>query len=244
MDKLGAVFMKALKSIVFGLFGIITVLILFLAIMAFISFLQEKLFVLDSSLLLIFKSPASKFIFIYELYLMFALFLLLNKDLRKWFSGFLKKHRRIVFPIFCIVNITLFYAIVTDVAVVTKNKIINHSFLVPQGKQYNFNSITKITTGIYGKKQFFGPSKGDFYYIIELDGSTKIDLGDNGVSPIIFNEDDNDEADFRFILAKLDRQWVEMGIPKKASMSNFKYTFDSLDGTYSNKIRSILENNK
>ncbi|MCM3758263.1 hypothetical protein M3197_12400 [Sporosarcina aquimarina] len=69
-------------------------------------------------------------------------------------------------------------------------------------------------------------------------------MGDNGVSPIIFNEDDNDEADSRFILAKLDRQWVDMGIPKKSSMSNFKYTYDSLDGTYSNKIRSILENNK
>lgn len=175
---------------------------------------------------------------------MFVLFLLLNKDLRKWFSGFFKKHRRTVFPIFYIVNIMLFYVIVTDVAVVTNNKIINHSFLVPQGKQYSFNDITKITTGIYGKKQFFGPSKGDFYYIIELNGSAKIDFADNSASPIIFNEDDNDEADFRFILAKLDRQWVDMGIPKKASMSNFKYTFASLDRTYSDKIRSILENNK
>ncbi|MBA9029008.1 hypothetical protein [Peribacillus huizhouensis] len=236
--------MKALKSILLGLFGIIAVLILFLAIVTFISFIQEKLFVPDNSLLWIFKSPASKFIFIYEFYLMFSLILLLNKDLRKWFSGFFKKHRRTVFPIFCIVNIILFYAIVTDVAVVTKNKIINHSFLVPQGKQYSFNNITNITTGIYGKKQFFGPTKGDFYYIIELKGNTKIDLGDNGVSPIIINEDDNDEADFRFILAKLDRQWVDMGVPKKSSMSNFKYTFASLDRTYSDKIRSILENNK
>ncbi|WP_432355723.1 hypothetical protein [Sporosarcina sp. A2] len=238
--------MKALKSILLGLFGIIAVLILFLAIMAFISFIQEKLFVPDSSLLWIFKSPASKFIFIYEFCLMFALFLLLNKDSRKWFSGFFKKHRKILFPIFFIVNIMLFYAIVTDVAVITKNKISNHSFLVPQGKQYNFNDITKITTGIYGKSHFLGPSKGDFYYIIELSGGTKIDLGDNGVSPISFDEDDNnnDEADFRFILAKLDRQWVDMGIQKKSSMSNFKYTFASLNRTYSDKIRSILENNK
>ena len=175
---------------------------------------------------------------------MFGLFLLFNRDLRTWFTGFYKKHRKTVFPIFCIVNIVLFYAIVTDVAVVTKNKIINHSFLVPQGKRYNYNDITKITAGIYGKRKTLGHNKGDFYYIIELYDGTKIDLGDSDVGPIIFNEDDNDEADFRFILAKLDRQWVDMGIPKKAGMSNFKYTSASLDRTYSDKIRSILENNK
>jgi hypothetical protein len=47
-----------------------------------------------------------------------------------------------------------------------------------------------------------------------------------------------------FILAKLDRQWVNMGIPKKASMANFKYTSDSLAKIYADKIRSILENTK
>lgn len=235
--------MRTLKSILLGLFGLIAVIILSIAIFSFISFIQEKLFVPNNSLIWVIKPPASRFVFIYEFYLMFGLFLLLYKDLRKWFSGFYKKHRRTVFPIFGIVNIILFYAIVTDVAVVTNNKIINHSFLIPQGKQYRYNNITKITAGIYGKKQFLGSSKGDFYYIIELNDGTKIDLGDGGSSYASFNED-NIEADPRFILAKLDRQWVDMGIPKKASMSNFKYTSDSLAKIYSDKIRSILENTK
>jgi len=235
--------LRTLKSILLGLFGLIAVIILSIAIFSFISFIQEKLFVPNNSLIWVIKPPASRFVFIYEFYLMFGLFLLLYKDLRKWFSGFYKKHRRTVFPIFGIVNIILFYAIVTDVAVVTNNKIINHSFLIPQGKQYRYNNITKITAGIYGKKQFLGSSKGDFYYIIELNDGTKIDLGDGGSSYASFNED-NIEADPRFILAKLDRQWVDMGIPKKASMSNFKYTSDSLAKIYSDKIRSILENTK
>jgi len=235
--------LRTLKSILLGLFGLIAVIILSIAIFSFISFIQEKLFVPNNSLIWVIKPPASRFVFIYEFYLMFGLFLLLYKDLRKWFSGFYKKHRRTVFPIFGIVNIILFYAIVTDVAVVTNNKIINHSFLIPQGKQYRYNNITKITAGIYGKKQFLGSSKGDFYYIIELNDGTKIDLGDGGSSYASFNED-NIEADRRFILAKLDRQWVDMGIPKKASMSNFKYTSDSLAKIYSDKIRSILENTK
>jgi hypothetical protein len=227
-----------------GLFGLIAVIILSIAIFAFISFIQEKLFVPDNSLIWVIKPPTSRFVFIYEFFLMFGFFLLLFKDLRKWFSIFLKKHRSTVFPIFGIVNIMLFYAIVTDVAVVTNNKIINHSFLIPQGKQYSYNNITKITAGIYGKKQSLGPSKGDFYYLIELNDGTKIDLGDGGSSYASFNEDNNNEADLRFILAKLDRQWVDMGIPKKASMSNFKYTSDSLAKIYADKIRSILENTK
>lgn len=235
--------LRTLKSILLGLFGLIAVIILSVAIFAFISFIQEKLFVTDNSIIWVIKPPASRFVFIYEFYLVFSVFLLLYKDLRKWFSGFYKKHRRTVFPIFGMVNIMLFYAIITDVAVVTNNKIINHSFLIPQGKQYSYNNITKITAGIYGKKQFLGSSKGDFYYIIELNDGTKIDLGDGGSTYASFNEDNN-EADPRFILAKLDRQWVDMGIPKKASMSNFKYTSNSLAKIYSDKIRSILENTK
>ncbi|OIK10778.1 hypothetical protein BIV60_20110 [Bacillus sp. MUM 116] len=235
--------MRTLKSMLLGLLGLIAVIILSVAIFAFISFIQEKLLVPNNSLIWVIKSPASRFVFIYEFYLMFGLSLLVYKDLRKWFSRFYKKHRRTVFPIFGILNIMLFYAIVTDVAVVTNNKIINHSFLIPQGKEYSYNNITKITAGIYGKKQFLGSSKGDFYYIIELNDGTKIDLGDGGSSYASFNEDNN-EADPRFILAKLDRQWVDMGIPKKASIANFKYTSNSLAKIYSDKIRSILENTK
>jgi hypothetical protein len=156
---------------------------------------------------------------------------------------FNKKHGRTVLHVFGILNIILLYAIVTNVAVVTNNKIINHSFLIPRGKQYQYNNIVKITAGIYGEKQFLGPSKGDFYYIIQLNDGTKIDLGDSGSGYARFN-DDNNEADPRFILAKLDRQWVNMGIPKKTSMANFIYTSDSLAKIYADKIRSILENTK
>lgn len=230
-----------LKSSVVGLFGLIAVIILPVGIFAVISFIQEKLFITNNSLIWYIKSPISRFVFIYEIYLIFGVFLILSKDLKKWFTSFYKKHGRTVLPVFGILNIILLYAIVTNVAVVTNNKIINHSFLIPQGKQYNYNNIAKITAGIYGKNQFLGPSKGDFYYIIQLKDGTKIDLGDSGSGNARFN-DHNNEDDPRFILAKLDRRWVNMGIPKKASMANFKYIPDSLAKIYVNKIRGILEN--
>ncbi|WP_312476577.1 hypothetical protein [Neobacillus sp.] len=88
---------------------------------------------------------------------------------------------------------------------------------------------------MYEKKQD-GHSKGDFYYIIELNDRTKIDL-----SAQEYGGFKNDE-DPRFILERLDNQLVKMGIPKKASMKNFEYTTKNLAKTYTDKIRNILEN--
>lgn len=52
------------------------------------------------------------------------------------------------------------------------------------------------------------------------------------------------DVDPRFIIEKLDKQFVHMGIPKKSSMKNFKLTTKQLDKIYTNRIRKILENTK
>lgn len=52
-------------------------------------------------------------------------------------------------------------------------------------------------------------------------------------------KNDNDP---RFIIEKLDSQYVNMGISKISRMDNFKYCTKYLDKIYTDKIRSILEN--
>ena len=79
-------------------------------------------------------------------------------------------------------------------------------------------------------------SKGDFYYIIQLNDGTKIHLTEMGGTK-------NDE-DARFIIEKLDSQYVNMGISKVSSMDNFKYCTKNLDKIYTDKIRNILLNIK
>jgi len=132
------------------------------------------------------------------------------------------------------VNIVLLYVILTNVTVITKTNINDYTINTPQGRKYQYNDITNITTGVFGEKQFFGHSKGDFYYIVEFKDGKKIDWA-NDVGAV------KNDIDERFILNQLDKKLVNMGIPKKSSMANFKYTTKSLDKIYTDKIKSILE---
>jgi len=137
----------------------------------------------------------------------------------------------------------MLYTILYNVTVITSNKIIDYSFLSPQGKEYSYSDIVKIDAGVYGKKRhlllvrmFSHSSTGEFYYIIELNDGTKIYLTEMGGA--------KNDADPRFIIEKLDSQFVNMGIPKVSSMDNFEYCTKNLDKIYTDKIRNILLNNK
>ena len=98
----------------------------------------------------------------------------------------------------------------------------------------------KINTGVHGKKKLYLPSlfahysNSDFFYIIELDDGSKIDLTEVGGVK-------NDEHPY-FVIEELDIQFVNMDIPKVSSMENFIYSTEHLDKVYTDKIRNILEN--
>lgn len=177
---------------------------------------------------------------IFEIYLFIGFFYLFNKDLSEiWRNGRLfKKYRKLVIAAFFTFNVVLIYTIISAVAVITHDKIIDYSFLSPQGREYSLVEIVKINTGVYGKGRpsLFKHSKGDFFYIIELNDGTKIDLTQVGGVK-------NDE-DERFVIEKLDIQFVNMGIPKESSMKNFEYSKKGLAKVYTDKIRNILENMK
>ncbi|WP_036719532.1 hypothetical protein [Paenibacillus harenae] len=229
--------MKKTKKIFLYILSLISIVALTIGIYILIVQVQEKLFVPEEYLMWIFKYPASRLVFIYEIYLFAGFFYLFHKEFRSSKDSFIKKHRKQIFPLFIILNIALFYIIVTAVTVVTNNKIIDYSFLLPWGRQYNYNDVVMINTGVYGKEQYlpFSRSKDDFYYIIELKDGSKIDLTDLGGM--------KKEADDEYlIIEELDSQLVNRKIPKVSSMENFKYSTERLDEIYTDKIRNILEN--
>jgi hypothetical protein len=225
-----------LKSII----SFIAIVILTIGIYILIVAIQEKLFLPQEYLIWIFKYPANRLVFTYEFYLIFGFFYIFLKNFRKWLGTTFKSSKRKLLFIFIIFNIVLFYIAISSVTVITNNKIIDYSFHSPEGREYSYNDVVKINTGVYGKKKLYLPSlfthysKGDFFYIIELDDGSKIDLTDVGGVK-------NDEHPF-FIIEKLDIQFVNMGIPKASSMENFKYSTEHLDKVYTDKIRNILEN--
>lgn len=241
--------MKKLKSIIFYIFSLIAIVILtvILTIGIFILLvaIQEKLFVHQEYIMWIFKYPASRLVFIYEFFLFGGLFYIFNRGFIRKVLGtkapssksiLFKKHRKLILSTFITFNIVLIYIIISAVTVITNNKIIDYSFLSPQGREYSYNDVVKIDAGVYGKNLYlpFTHSKGDFFYIIELDDGSKIDLAEVGGVK-------NDEHEY-FIIEELDIQFINMDIPKVSSMENFKYSTDHLDEIYTDKIRNILEN--
>jgi len=237
--------LKILKTIIFWIILPIGLIIAFIGFAALIEVIQGKLFLPQEYIMCIFKSPFSRLVFIYELYIIFGFAYIFNRDLRKfvvWIinfkKGFIKRYKVFFLSTFTILNVILIYTILFNVTVITDNKIIDYTFFSPQGKEYNYNNIVKIDTGVYGKKLYlpFTHLKGDFYYIIQLNDGTKVDLTEMGGSK---NDDDP-----RFIIEDLDSKYVDMGIHKVSSMNNFEYCTKNLDKIYTDKIRNILLNTK
>jgi hypothetical protein len=237
----GVFHLKKIKIIFLYILSLIAIVVLTIGIFILIVTVQEKIFVPEEYLLWIFKYPASRIMFVYELYFFAGFFYIFHKEFRRMLwevssKDFFKKHRKQIIPIFLTLNVALFYIIVSSVTVITNNKIIDYSFLSPQGREYSYNDIASINTGVYGKKRFpFTHSKGDFFYIIELKDGSKIDLTEVGG----FKNEEEHEV---FIIEKLDSKLVKMNIPKVSSMENFKYSTEHLDKIYTDKIRNILEN--
>lgn len=234
--------MKKLKVIIFLILSAIGTLILSLGSFVLIGVIQVKLFLPQEYIMWIFKSPFSWLVFIYEGYIIFGFAYLFSKNLRGFIlwvislrESFVKRYKMSFLFTFVILNIVLMYTILYNVTVITDNKIVNYAFLSPQGKEYKYNDIVKIDTGVYGEKRYTH-SKGEFYYIIQLKDGTKIDLTEMGVV--------KNDVDPRFVIEKLDSQYVNMGIPKVSSMDNFEYCTKHLDEIYTDKIRKILVNIK
>ena len=235
--------MKNLKAFISLIFLIIGMLIFSIGYMFLIGYIQTKLILPKEGIMWIFKYPIRNLAFIH---IIFGFIYFSHKGFREFIlrvikseKKVIKRHKKSFISIFIILNIVLIYTILFDVTLITNNKIIDYTFLSPQGKEYEYNDIVKIDTGVYGKKlnlPFAHYSTGDFYYIIQFNDGTKINLTDVGGT--------NNDEDENFIIEKLDSQFVNSGIFKVSSMNNFEYCTKNLGKIYTDKIRKILLNIK
>ena len=234
--------MKKIKSILFFIFLLVVAVIFTLGIFILINEIQEMLFVPDDSLMWTFKYPASLGIFIYQVYLILGVFYIFRKKFRSIYmefrprNSFINKNRKSNIRLFIAINVILFYMIISSVTVITKNKIIDYSFLSPQGQVFNYDDIIKINTGVYGRTSLIPLkySKGEFFYILELKNGQKVHLNRVGGTK-------DDEHDF-FVIRRIDDKLVNRGTLKVSSMENFELTTKDLDKIYTDKIQDILQN--
>ncbi len=216
-------------------------IILFILNIAFIiatfvllGFFQEKLLLPRDYILWIFKYPISilALVFVFEFGFLFYAIAFREP------GYFVKRNKKWIYPILTFSNILLVYVLLFNVCVITNDRIINHSFFLPQGRVYSYNDVVSIDTGIYGKKKLtipFADRSGEFYYIITLKDGIKIDLnGDAGGTQI--------SQDIYEVFEKIDKTLVSMDIKKTASIDNFELFEKDLDKMYSDKIKDILNN--
>ncbi|TYS68268.1 hypothetical protein FZC76_11040 [Sutcliffiella horikoshii] len=227
--------MKTVGRAIVYLLGCLVVLILSFFLYSFIGYLQYLVFVPEDYMLWVFKYPASRFMIIIGLYLFLIFLYFFYRKYREKTQA--TRKRRVLWISFIVTNIVGFYIIFSSVTVITDQKIIDHSFLHPQGKEYDFTDVVKIDAGVRGDRYYFPftHNKGDFYYKIELTDGKMIDLNDEAGG--YENEDEHPT----YVLNKLDVRLIEIGITKKSSMDNFHYTTESLDRMYTDQIKSILE---
>lgn len=223
---------KIFKILVIAAFGLFLSLLLFILI----GLVQSALFVPENFIMWISKSPYSTFMLFYPYLIISSLFILIDNDFRlifRWIASHVKNHKNTILFSFVLFNALLAYSIMVNTAVISDGKIVDHSFFSPGGIEYDYDDIEHIITGVYGKEGF-SYSKGDFYYILEFSDENSINLSEMAGS--------KDDEDHRFIIERLDRELVELGISKTSSLENFEYATDYLDSIYTDKIKSILIN--
>ena len=204
-------------------------LVLIYNAMVLFTIIQEKLFLPQDYMLWTFNYPISRLSFIFFYYFIFIFFVRKN-DIMKY----VKRNKKWFYRIFAFANLVLIYALLFNVSVITKNTIINHTFLTPQGKVYNYSDLVSINTGVY-KERRFNPlvhSRSDFYYLITLKDGTAIDLNDIGGTK---NNKDMYEA-----LEEIDKTLVNMRINKISKIETFEYFNKKL--IYADRVKNILTN--
>ena len=215
--------------------GIIIGAVVFsILIMIGIQFLQQKIFVPNSYLLFQFKAPYSYFFLFFEIELIVYL---LNHFFKSRYRKeafpletsvfhFMQKHK----IVFALLNLIIFYMCLTNITVITEEKMIDYSFYNPRGTVYQFSDIEKIETGFKGSTlKFFKRHQGDFYYTISFDNK-KVDL----------YQSVSEYEDTYYELELLDEILMDKGIPKDSSTDNIQY--NDLAKRYVNRFERIIKN--
>lgn len=233
--------MRKILSVLKGLLLFIVAFILTMISYLLLSYIQRIVLVPDDFLLWTFNFPVIILIIIVELFVITILFYFFHKSFREYFQAnfsnndFVRKHQKLVIGSFIGGSIFLLYTTVTSITVVTPDKVIDHSFLRPLGREYTYDDVVKIDTEVKSEKSIIPLySEGDFIYIIELSSGKRVYLNDVGET--------NDYEHPFFTIEEIDRKLVNRGIPKASSMENFELATKDLDKVYTDGIRRILEN--
>lgn len=210
-------------------------IILSLSIFVIITKLQELLLVSKDYLMFNFKTPYCYIFLFFEIEIVAVFTSRLYKKIKnvewKWaFQIFHFMRKNII--ITAILNLILLYMAVMGITVVTKDQIIDYSFLNPKGTVYSYNDISKVETGFKGKRlKVFKGHAGEFYYIVNFKDGKKMN----------FYQSNSPFKDTYLGLEIFDKNIMQTGRVKKIS-SKRNYELCYFDSRYVNRFLRIIDN--
>jgi len=128
------------------------------------------------------------------------------------------------------------YYMITNVSFISSDKIVTHSFFNPQGNEYSYSDIKALHTGTYNRTIPFVRSKGEFYYIVELDNGKKINLATVGGI--------RDNEDSWLTIMKLDEAFMEFDVTKNVDAKHSDKFLKDLGKLYRDRVINVFENIK
>jgi hypothetical protein len=193
-----------------------------------VSYIQKSIFVPEDYVMWLFNKPGNRIIFILQIY--FIVFI----GVKYIFSNFSKKLNEIIKKhkfLFLLTNTILIYAIIVNVSVIQKYKIITYSFLKPTGKTYTLEDIDYVETGVHGKEISLSKSKNEFYYIVNFKDGSSINLNDTLGQT-------KEEMDTYLEIEIFDKSIEKNKIKKIASNENIEVI--DYDKTYVDRFKRII----
>jgi len=151
-------------------------------------------------------------------------------------GNFIKKYRKNIIATFLGVIVITGYYMITNVSIISSDKIVTHSFFYPQGKEYSYSDISAIHTGVYSSSIPFVRFKGDFYYKLEFNTDKKINLANvSGVK---------DFEDSWLTIMELDQIFTEFAETKNVDTKHSDKFLMGLGKLYRDRVINVFENVK
>jgi len=236
MKSIGRLFLTIFKKILF-LIGLVILPIMSWAIMGSI---QSLIFVPDDFIMWTVGDSVpviGLFLFsVFVFYLVIFKKAIKENDEFVEITAFVKRHKKNSIAVFLGILVLIGYYMITNLNVISSDKIVTHSFFHPQGREYSYSDISAIHTGAFNRTIPFIRSKGEFYYIVELDNGKKINLATVGGI--------KDNEDSWLTIMELDQVFVELDVTKNIDAKDVDFHLNSLDPLYRNRIKNIFSNVK
>ncbi|WP_225742807.1 hypothetical protein [Marinilactibacillus sp. Marseille-P9653] len=165
--------MEKISSALKGLFLIFVAFILTIIGYLLFGYIQRIVLVPDDFLLWTVNFSVNTVVVIVELALIIGLYYLFHKPFRDHIKSvllkitFVEKFRKPIIRSIIAIILFCFYSMITAVTVITPDKIIDHSFLHPLGREFTYKDVVKIDAKVKGERFLipFSYSEGEFFYV-------------------------------------------------------------------------------